>query len=322
VDCFVKMENFLESIRSRSRIPSEIFCTLSFTLYFSITACTAGLLPPFELFGHIYVRPSDDLTIIYQLLVVFCVCALIIELFKVIRRCLLLRHGDFAVLMPCIIWPTSAPTYKQGGGRVVLSFVISLSLVFSAIVFLFITPWMSPILGGMAGLGALNIALSVANPVRLRKRRPKWYNICQVLTVLVTAREYGNLKLEEKKWNPAEIEYVTDLHSRSLANQTACALFAADDGEDLVVFGSGDIGHKGNWNRMVHVDKGVDFRIVMVRLPYSLVWYSVYSVMAANVRLVGADEIDKCLLWLGIVSLISEIIVRWNLGPGMVVAVR
>jgi len=288
-----------------------------------MNALTTEPFPSFELFGHVYVKPSDKFSLVYILLIIICEWALYVEICKVFMRCSLLSYGDSAVLVPCTFtiynWPTTlVPTYKSRGTWKSLFFYFYLLAVYIGTLFL-ATPSMYPLIRGIAGVWALNIVLSHADPALLRERRPNLYRMRQFLTVLVTDREYRNLRLEEKDWNPVELDFTVS-HSRTLANQIACALFAADDGEDLIVFGGGDIGRKGK--RLVHVDKDVDFRIVKVRVPYSLVWYSVYKTMAATVQFVGTDEIDKCLIWLGIVSLISEIIVRWTPGPTLVVAVR
>jgi len=275
----VEMEKFLESTRSRFRVPLEIFCSLSLALYFIFTQLITRPYLPLELFGHVYVNQSNELSTLYVFLACICVWVLFLEICEVFRRCQLLRYGDFAVIMHCtfkISLPTGTTAilmYKQGFAWV--SCVVPVGLV-SYLAGMFLGSALS-IYIAISVTYALNIAVSVANPVLLRESRPNWYKICQVLTVLVTDREYGNLKLEEKKWYPVEIKDFTDSHSRMLSNQTACAVFAADDDENLTVFGSGNIGRKGK--RMVHVDKDVDFRIVKMRMPYSLVWYSVYSVI-------------------------------------------
>lgn len=72
---------------------------------------------------------------------------------------------------------------------------------------------------------------------------------------------------------------------------------------------------------MVRLDKdGVDFRILGVSPPYALIWYSVYGAIGAMDGYTGAQEIDKCVARLAIVSTSAWVLESMlNFGPGMAV---
>lgn len=71
----------------------------------------------------------------------------------------------------------------------------------------------------------------------------------------------------------------------------------------------------------VKIDNEVDLslKLVLLNVPYSFMWYSFYVLLLDMNAFVGAEEIDKCIVWLLLVSTISAISVMYIPGPCVVI---
>lgn len=115
-----------------------------------------------------------------------------------------------------------------------------------------------------------------------------------------------------------------------IRHDTQGAVFETGAGGYLYVFNISDIGLIGfNTSFLpltgiqeevpVEVNKDINFRLIPLRVLYSLMWYGIYGMILEMGGYVGAEEIDKCVVWLVLVSAISELVIRSFPGPAAMV---
>ena len=57
------------------------------------------------------------------------------------------------------------------------------------------------------------------------------------------------------------------------------------------------------------------FKVIELRVSYSMMWYSLYEELKRNGAYRGAEEIDKCLIWLVQVSFLTAFLIGFIPGP-------
>lgn len=176
---------------------------------------------------------------------------------------------------------------------------------------------------GVGAVQALNILLAAVNWFFPVSDSPKWRLFLEIITVLVTDREYDAPVLEMRNWNPIESQSAADGEREAFNNETEGAEFDTSTGAYLYVCNTSDIGLKGERTISreipVQVIKEINFRLIPLRVPYAVMWYGIYGMLLDVDAFVGAEEIDKCIVWLLLVSVITELIIRSFLGPAAVV---
>lgn len=319
------MERLFESIRLRSQVPLESLCSLLVLAKWLIPAGTSPP-PPFKLCGFVYAKPNTRTYIISSSI---CVMLIIFKTISIFYRCLLHRKGNFAVLRPTVLignglaaiystkWIGSFPSFLFIFFSIILGIPLGIEI-----------PSVFPIFVGFICVQLLNVWFAFNKDHLSRKNGTKKFKFAMFLTVLNSDREYRNLDLESKDWNPIEIEDTTEIPCEAHKNPSHHVVIDVDESEDaLVVFGTGEFAYSSKptsvlWkepNKYYRIVRDERFCLVKVNVPYVLVWYSVYGFILDNGGFVGAEEIDKCLIWLVLVTMISEILVRTFPGPALVV---
>jgi len=334
------MEVFVESFRSRSSVPLESISAFSVLLAFlrpaslSFTDKTVQA-PPIKLCGHVYANPPGVFYFYSYIPVVFLagekVLQVLLRIFEVLTR-----DTHAPILVPTI------HSYYRGGltvsyKRNLMTFfrpAVLAAMCFSVpIVFGRLWPSCYFVLCGVGCVQAINMLLGVINWFCPLRNNPEWRLFLEVLSVFVTEHGLEDPGLENKNWNSVETGTpATNGIGEDIRSKSQGALFDAGDGKYLYVSNTSDIGFKGSLSNLlsfaeietaVKVDKEINFRLVPLRVPYALLWYGIHGMIFEMGGFVGAEEIDKCVVWLLLVSAITELIIWAFPGPAVVVkAVR
>lgn len=152
-------------------------------------------------------------------------------------------------------------------------------------------------------------------------------SVCRVLCCfcglkkcfVVLNGDYDDPGLEVRNWTPVETEAAANDIREAIRNATQGAVFDAGDGIHLYVYNTSDFGLKGSpksllapspgFEAPVQVNKDTNFRSIPLRVPY-VMWYGIYGMILEMDGYVGAEEIDKCIIWLLLVLAITELIGR------------
>lgn len=158
----------------------------------------------------------------------------------------------------------------------------------------------------------LNAALAVGNALFPADERAGFDRLVTAASILATDGEYCDLRLTSRDWAPAEDYDAIQGFADALLAKCGGAVFEADDNQSLYERGSGEFGllNQGGFSlsqvrsgSSVRVAKGeLAFRLVQLRVPYAMMRYSVHVAFLDMGGYKGADEIDKCFLWLMLVS--------------------
>ncbi len=62
-------------------------------------------------------------------------------------------------------------------------------------------------------------------------------------------------------------------------------------------------------------EKHLNFRLISVRVPYAIIWYFLYTGLDSVGAYAGAEDIEKCLAWLALFSLLVAFLVSYDLAP-------
>lgn len=189
-------------------------------------------------------------------------------------------------------------------------------------------PLALPAAMAMTAIQVLNLFLGLINVIWKPSACVQLENLVKLFTVFSTEREYDNLDLENRSWEYSDI-------SQHSAQREGIVVDAAD-GKSLFVCGWCPDGFvtSGAWLNgpvwallpipsptSAQADRVnlADFTLIPLRVPYSLVWYSVYELIRVMGAYKGADEIDKCAVWLAFVSALALLVTRLTPGPCVVV---
>ncbi len=156
-----------------------------------------------------------------------------------------------------------------------------------------------------------------------------------ILSVFLTDKEYAAPDFENELCLSEEVGCVPSNHVAEIANYPH-AIITLDNGTSLFIRSGRDVGVLGvydtwvTWfssspvrvpvSKLVRIEKNhLNFRLIPVRVPFSIMSYSVYQ----GFKIVGAyreaQDIDKCLIWLALVSILTDLIINCISGPGVVV---
>jgi len=328
-----KMATVLDSFRLRTRVPLEIFCTTSLLLAFCIPAMYTPQSARFELCGHVYAKPPVQF---YYMIFCVCISILVWKFMATFYRFISCFYwGDFAVLEPTALFYSSVPLaalYVHRWHMVVQVLMAPVSLVCLCVSGAWcLGPYLPScflMFGGIGAVQTLNIFLIVGNALT-RNTRPKWYAlITRFFAVLATDGEYRNLKLENNEWSTITTQDATV--SEIFQTQTCGAIIDVGDNRTLFVPGSGDFCVSGPTPMLslrmkfseytpVKLDKSWNFRLIPAKVPYALVWFGIYGMIREMGGYRDANEIDRCVIWLLLVSAVTEGIIWLFPGPAVVV---
>lgn len=159
--------------------------------------------------------------------------------------------------------------------------------------------------------------------------------IVHCLTVIFTDQEYKDAGLEHIDWGVEEIPeeecmsvpedmrhfdgVIVQLNKRKalFVPPTGYVAFITGNSPFLSVVGLADLFH----GSMVRINRQDNyFRIIRVQVPYALAWYYVHNILEQYGAYKGAEEIDKCIVWLVIVSTLAALLV--SVISGICIVVR
>lgn len=136
--------------------------------------------------------------------------------------------------------------------------------------------------------------------------------------MVIAGRVRSPISLESVGWNPVLREAAS--LNEAPKEQNSRSVFKLDNGDSFFVPGSGDRclqGREGVYFP-AKVNKDWNFRFVPLKVPYAIMWYGIYGLLLDIDAYVGAEEIDKCLVWLLLVSALTEASTKMVLGPAVV----
>jgi len=316
----------MASFRSRLHVPLEYLTILIFLASWVFPVAFWGKdPPPFKLCGVVYAKPDK---LVYASLAIPLIFSFVIKPFEIIARCARHTKGDCAFIM-------RAESFQHGlavlhSSR--LSITEPVFVIFILSIFMWFFSFLLPATLGFLGIQLLNVAIQTT-PTEDKEHELRPNAFVRFITVLATDSEYRNMDLGKKDWNPIEIEESADIPCRAYRDGKNYAIFHINDSKyEIVVPGTGDVayGYKGEDgsrsssrsyypDKYYRVDRDMNFRLIKMNVPYALIWYSVYQTILVSGGFRGAEEIDKCIIWLLLVSVVSEIIVRYLPGPAVVV---
>ncbi len=169
---------------------------------------------------------------------------------------------------------------------------------------------------------------------RNEKRAP-FHKFIAMLSVFVTDKEYDAADFENE---PCLFEEIGDPNSIGTAKiaHYAEAVLNTGDQKSLSVRSDRDIGPLRTENslrswfsfvlvrmpigKLVRIEKKyLNFKLISVRIPYSIVWYFICEALEIIGGYKGADDIDKRLIWLALVSILTELVICYIPGPSVVI---
>ncbi len=329
-----------EILRRQSKVPLE---TISASGLAAVLSFLHMDTEPFELCGVVYARPPREVYIIVGFLsAVTCLFSVLFALGRCYAVC---RRGDhetrIAHLVPC------EGAYRSGNLIALylrgwwvptlfgLFFVIpGLVLWFSATKL----PPIYPALGCIIGFRALNMLLSILMIILPSKKNSIIDRFINILSVFFTDKEYDAPDFENELCLSEEVSCAPSSHVAEIANYPH-AIITLDSGTSLSIRSDRDVGVLGaydSWitwfsitpvrmpmSKLVRIEKKyLNFRLIPVRVPFSIMWYSVYQGFEIVGAYGGAQDIEKCLIWLALVSILTELIVNLVSGPCVVIKTR
>ncbi len=343
---FSMVEGILELVRKRSKIPLEATCTLGLAAVLSFSHTGSNqLAAPFKLCGHVYAKPPREVYII-----VGCILAAssTVSVLYALGRCNAVwrrreHENRTAHLIPC------AGIYSFGNlcalylRRWWVPMALGTHFIIPALALWFLRnriPEIHLALAFIFASHALNTSLAIVMTFTPKGKSSRIQKFIDLLTVFVTDKEYDAPDFETELSSSEEVRgaIVRDAPSIRIAEiaMTPQALIDLDDGASLSIRSDRDIGvfrpkdSSESWfgsstdrmqeRRLVRIErKHFDFELIPVRIPYSIVWYSTYKGLEIIGEFRGAQDIDKCLIWLALVSVLSELIICCIPGPCVVI---
>ncbi len=188
--------------------------------------------------------------------------------------------------------------------------------------------------GFILGLQALNVFLAIVMILQQNGDRTPIQKVIELLSVFVTEGVYDAPDFENAQLS---FEEMSDARSISAAeiNQKARAIIDLDNEDLLYILNDKDVGLQtkkisSNWYgvsstraqeaKWVQIgEQYLKFKVIPVRVRYSIMWYSVYKGLEIIDGYKGADDIVRCLAWLTLVPLFTELMIRYFPGPCVVV---
>ena len=285
---------------------------LVFLLYGKIKP--GGKEAPFEVCGTIYARPPRE---VYASVLYISLVSLLYSWVLVVMRCNLwiLRKEEFrnAHLVPCIrgdFLDRDNVSYRAW-------WIVMASLVSYLIIPIFIAWFLGHLipasylaLGFIIALQVLNILLALVRIYTPPHKRTLLTNCFDMISILVIDEECEARNREINQLSRVDFEH----------NESSSQIAEISPQPDLVVDSVYLKWLRNDRGRHVKIQgEHPNFELIHFQVPYSIMWYSVYEVMNLISHFRGADEIDKCLLWLVIVSTMTTIFVSYIPGPCVVI---
>ena len=294
---------------------------------------------PFLLCGHVYANPSREL---YVLVLTISVLTLLDSAISAMKRCTAIwLRGDEEVRTAHLVACVGIHAHNNLCVQYVRQWLVLTNLGFYIIIpgsmLWFLGSQFQPIyiaLGFVIALQALNMFLAVVMISIPRGEKSTIHKYIDLLSVFATEKEYVAPDFENKL---IPFEEICDATSICIAEitQNAQAVIDLSNGNSLCIRSGRDTGLSTNncWRiwfsfspmripigQLVRIqEKDLNFKLIPVRVPYSIMWYSTYKGLEIIGGYSGAEEIDKCLFWLALVSLLTAFLISYIPGPCVVI---
>ena len=328
-----------ESLRKRMRVPLERICFFGLLHVLSFSkALSGGKQVPFEVCGIVYATPPRELYISVMVVSTF---SFLNSLDPVLNRCVLFwtrptEEFRRAHLVPCIgldIHNNRTAVYMRRWSVVPSLASYLIIPIFITCITRHLTPYLA--LGFIIVLQVLNIVLAIVRICTSPDKQTLLTKCIDMISILATDKEYEAPNFEINEVSPVDLEAIES--SSHFAEISSHSDVAIDFGNQTSLFIRNDrrvglqtpfpwprwkglSGMRPPPGRLVEIqDEHLNFELLPLRVPYSIMWYFTYEGMNAMGAFKGADEIDKCLLWLVIVSTMTAILVSWIPGPCVVI---
>ncbi len=341
-ELFTMVRSILEGLQRRSKIPLEILCTSALATVLSFLALTNQTTLPFKLCGHVYAKPSVEFWLLTSIvsLIIFANSAA-----KVLSRCFAIcsradQENRTAHLVPCV----GIDIHNNSRALFLRQWSILLCVgIYAYIPGAMISVYRSqlapiyPALGFILALQLLNMFLAITMNLVPKGRRSKINKFIDCLSVLGTDKEYDAPDFENGLCRFDEFGDAPSGRTTELA-QYAQVVFDLGNGNSLWMRSNENVGLRCtvstlgfllSWlgklpkGRLVRIENcNLNFELVKVRVPYSIMWYSVYKELERIEGYRGAEDIDKCLIWLALVSLLTAFLISCIPGPCVVIKTK
>ncbi len=335
------VQEVLGEMRKRIQIPLETICTSGLAVMLSCgPALSKQVTVPFEVCGHVYANPPRQ---VYAIVSFVSFLTLTNSVLSAIVRCLVIwRRGDkedrMAHLVPCVGTEVHNDLCALYPRRWRLPPSIGCNLIFVAFALWLFgdkIPSIRVALGFIVAYQALNMYLAIVMIVTVKRKSSTIHKFIDMLSVFVTDREYDAPDFEKEL---CPYEEVSDATSNCIAEivYTAQAVIDIGNGNLLSIRNDKDVGSLGadvswrGWSslalprmpkgKLIRIEKKyLNFMLIPLRIPYSVMWYSIYKALKLVGGYRGAEDIDKCIIWLAMVSVLTAILISYIPGPSVVI---
>ncbi len=334
------VQRVLQLIRERSKIPLEAICVSGLVAVLSLRHIRSNQAAvPFELCGHVYANPPRD---IYTLALTASLLTFCNSVFSVLRRCVLVwyrgdRENRTAHLVPCVgtdVHNNSCALYVRRWSTL------------TSLAFYFILPGFAIWFYGnqisqsflplrlITGYQALNMVLAIVMILIPRGTRSPVHKFIDLISVFATDKEYDAPDWEKELFPFEEVKDASSIRIAEIAHH-ARVVIDIGNGKSVCIRNDRNVGLKtnGSWpswfgfplvrmpvGKLAQIEKKhLNFRLIPLRIPYSIMWYSTYQGLGNIGGYRGAEEIDKCLIWLALVSVLAVGLISYIPGPCVVI---
>ncbi len=336
-------------MQKQSQIPLEkMFASGLAAALLRVPAMSKGNPVPFELCGIEYAHPSQGM---YIVAFTFSIIAFTNSVISTLIRCFAVWHrrdheNRTAHLLPgfltgihgypCVVyarrWQWILPSLSPfiGFQGFILFFVNDSTLRILPFPLAF---------GSFLVFHALNIFLVIAKVLVPKESGSHTHKFIDMLSVLVTDKEYDAPEFQRDVFRPISVCGAPSIRIAEVINNPHAIIDVENGGTSLYIRTDKNYGSLrtiNSWRdwfvfspQRIHEaklfrieQKYQNFGFIPCRVPYSIMWYSIYTWLEEIDSFQCAADIDKCLIWLSLVSILTELTIRCIPGPCVAIKTR